>query len=142
MQANLAAGKAKRTEDLSCQMYVGLHGPLAQCRDASSMQFLTGTSCPFRKRFHGDQLYLECSCHLQSGALGDGTHMLLECPALADLRDEFLRWLQSAQVSWLGLCGPETSPWSAATSLPALIECHADDEQALFHPFSLVGCQG
>ena len=53
-----------------------------------------------------------------------------------------LHWLQSAQVSWLGLCGPETSPWSAGTSLLASIECHADDRQTLFHPFSLVGCQG
>ena len=53
----------------------------------------------------------------------------------------FLHWLQSAQVSWPGLCGQESS-WSAATSLPALIECHADDEQTLFHTFSLVGCQG
>ena len=50
--------------------------------------------------------------------------------------------LQSAQVSWLGLCGQETSPWSAAESLPALVECHADDEPTLFHPFGLVGCQG
>ena len=54
-----------------------------------------------------------------------------------------LHWLQqSAQVSWLGLSGPETSPWSAYTSLLASIECHADDIQTLFHPFSLVGCQG
>ena len=53
-----------------------------------------------------------------------------------------LHWLQSAQVSWLGLCGPETSPWSAGTSFLASIECHADDRQTLFHPFSLVGCQG
>ena len=53
-----------------------------------------------------------------------------------------LHCLQSAQVSWLGLCGPETSPWSAGTSLLASIECHADDRQTLFHPFSLVGCQG
>ena len=53
-----------------------------------------------------------------------------------------LHWLQSAQVSWLGLCGPETSPWSAGTSLLASIECHADDRQTLFRPFSLVGCQG
>ena len=52
-----------------------------------------------------------------------------------------LHWLQSAQVSWLGLCGPETSPWSAGTLLLASIECHADDRQTLFHPFSLVGCQ-
>ena len=44
----------------------------------------------------------------------------------------FLHWLQSAQVSWLGLCGPETSPWSAGSLLPALIECHADDRQTLF----------
>ena len=85
-------------------------------------------------------------CH--PGALGDERHMLLECPALADLRDEYsrhlstLHWLQSAQVSWLGLCRPETSPWSAGTSLLASIECHADDRQTLFHPFSLVGCQG
>ena len=53
-----------------------------------------------------------------------------------------LHWLQSAQVSWLGLCGPETSPWSAGTSLHASIECHADGRETLFHPFSLVGCQG
>ena len=113
-------------------------------------------------------------CH--TGALGDERHMLLECPALADLRDEYsplrpssmwlmtptktrphkpmlaewtseilslsLRWLQSAQVSWLGFCGTETSPWSAGTSLLASIECHADDRQTLFHAFSLVGCQG
>ena len=40
---------------------------------------------------------------------------------------------QSAHVSWLGLCGPENCPWSAGTSLLALIECHADDGQTLFH---------
>ena len=43
-----------------------------------------------------------------------------------------LHWLQSAHVSWLGLCGPKTSPWSAGTSLLASIECHADDRQTLF----------
>ena len=53
-----------------------------------------------------------------------------------------LHWLQSAQVSWLGLCGPETSSWSAGTSLLASIKCHADDRQTLFHLFSQVGCQG
>ena len=58
------------------------------------------------------------------------------------LGTSFLHWLQSAQISWLGLCGPETNPQSTSTSLPALMECHADDEQMLFHPFSLVGCQG
>ena len=42
-----------------------------------------------------------------------------------------LHWLQSAQVSWLGLCGPETSPWSAGTSLLASLECRADDRQTL-----------
>ena len=30
--------------------------------------------------------------------------------------------------------GPGTNPWSAGTSLPALIECHAQDEHMLFHP--------
>ena len=50
-----------------------------------------------------------------------------------------LHWLQSAQVSWLGLCGPETSPWSAGTSLLASIEWHADDRQTLFHPFRKEG---
>ena len=63
--------------------------------------------------------------------------MLLECPALADLRDEFSPLNASAQVSWLGLGGP----WSGITLLHVLIECHDDDEQTLFHPFSLVGCQ-
>ena len=53
-----------------------------------------------------------------------------------------LHWLQSAQVSWLGLCGPETSQWSAGTSLLASMKCDADDRQSLFNPFSLVGCQG
>ena len=53
-----------------------------------------------------------------------------------------LHWLQSAQVSWLGLCGPKTSPGLAGTSLLASIECHAHDRQTLFYPFSLVGCQG
>ena len=48
-----------------------------------------------------------------------------ECPALASLRDEFSPLFVSAHMSWLGLCGQETCPWSAATSLPALIECHA-----------------
>ena len=37
----------------------------------------------------------------------------------------FLHWLQSAQVSRLGLCGPETSPWSAgALFLPCFGYCH------------------
>ena len=57
----------------------------------------------------------------------------------------FPHWLQGAQVSWLGLCGPKPTPWSAGTgtgkSLPALIERLADDEQTLVHPFSLGGCQ-
>ena len=48
----------------------------------------------------------------------------------------FLHWLQSAQVSWLGLCGPKPGPWSAGTTLLASIECHADDRRTLFHPFS------
>ena len=77
-----------------------------------------------------------------SGALGDERHMLLECPALADLRDEYSPLVAECPVSWLGSYGPETSPWSAGTSLLASIECHADDRQTLFHPFSLVGCQG
>ena len=55
---------------------------------------------------------------------------------------KFLHWLQTAQVSWLGLYGPEINSWPAGTSSLALIECHADDKQTLFHPFSLVGCQG
>ena len=29
------------------------------------------------------------------------------------------------------MCGPETSPWSAETSLPTLIKGHADDEDAI-----------
>ena len=127
-------------------------------------------------------------CHI--GALGDERRITHECPALADLREQFpcadcsgvmaraitslhalikrhpdgeqtlfhppslplelwvmggtcswsallmqisetstLHWLQSAQVSWLGLCGPETSPWSAGTSLLASIECHADERE-------------
>ena len=77
-------------------------------------------------------------CH--TGALGDERHMLLECPALADLRHEFSPLVAEcsgvmARLVW-------ASPWSAGTSLLALIECHADDRQTLFHPFSLVGCQG
>ena len=77
-------------------------------------------------------------CH--TGALGDKRHMLLECPALADLRDEYsLLVAECSGVMAIGLCGPETSPWSAGTSLLASIECHADDRQTLFHPFSLVG---
>ena len=66
----------------------------------------------------------------------------LRCVLLQISGMHSLHWLQAAQVSWLGLGGPGTSPWSAGTSLPALIKCHADGEQMLLHPFSLVGCQG
>ena len=33
----------------------------------------------------------------------------------------------------LSLCGQETSPWSAATSVPALIECHVDTVFIFWH---------
>ena len=49
--------------------------------------------------------------------------------------------LRTAQVSWLGMCGPGISPWSAGTSLLALIEYHTDDKEMLFPPFSLLGGQ-
>ena len=57
-------------------------------------------------------------------------------------RAKSLRWSQIARVSWPGLCGPGTSPWSANTSLHALRKCHAAVRQTLFHPFNLIGCQG
>ena len=52
-------------------------------------------------------------CH--TGALGDERHMLLECPALADLRDNFSQLITvcsgvMARLVW-------ASPWSAGTSL-------------------------
>ena len=40
-------------------------------------------------------------------------------------------WLQIAQVSVLGLCGPGTNPWSAGTSLHALTECHVIEGSAI-----------
>ena len=43
------------------------------------------------------------------------------------------KW-QTAQVSWLGLCEPGTSPWLAGTTLPALLTCHPDDEQTRANP--------
>ena len=80
-------------------------------------------------------------CH--NGALGDERHMLLECPALADLRDEYSPLVAecSGVMARLVWARNPVSPWSAGTSLLASIECHADDRQTLFHPCSLVGCQ-
>ena len=67
-------------------------------------------------------------CRLRhTGALGDERHMLLECPAFADLRDKFSPLIAECSGVMARLVGPGTSPWSAGTSLPALIECHADD---------------
>ena len=49
-----------------------------------------------------------------------------------------LHWLQSAQVSWLGLCGPKTNPWLAGTSLLASIECQRERERiSLVHSASI-----
>ena len=79
-------------------------------------------------------------CH--TGALGDERHMLLECPALADLRDEYSPLVAECSGVMARLVWARNSPWSASTSLLALIGCHADDRQTLFHPFSLAGCQG
>ena len=83
---------------------------------------------------------------LSEPASGDGA--LTRFPLYMDInsiRCKLTRadtWEMRHQVSWPGLCGPGTSPWSAgAWSLPALIECLADDEQRLSHPLSLVGCQ-
>ena len=61
-------------------------------------------------------------CH--TGVLGDERHMLLECPALADLRDEFYRLVADC------------------SGVMARLVWAADDKQTLFHPFSLVGRQG
>ena len=61
--------------------------------------------------------------------------MLIECLALADFRLKYSALTE--QVLWLGSCGP----WLASTPLHSLTACHADDDQTLFHPFSLVGCR-
>ena len=95
----------------------------------------------------GRHLRLPCPRHVcrlcQTGPLGNQSHMLLVCPAFADLREEFSQHVSDCSgVMSIGLCGPGTSPWLAGPSLPALIEYLADDEQTLFHPFGLVGCQG
>ncbi len=64
-----------------------------------------------------------CVCNLcNTGALGDERHMLLECPALADLRLQFSSLLLSC------------------SSVIALMS-HCPT-QTLFHPISLAGCQG
>ena len=64
-------------------------------------------------------------CH--TGALGDERHMLLECPALADLRDEFSPFIAECSGVMARLVWARNQPMVAGTSLPALIECHADD---------------
>ena len=94
---------------------------------------LTGTQKPCKV----------CAEFCPSGGSCSWGHMqTIPNPAELTLHVRLKPRMQSAQVSWLGLCGPETSPWSAGTSLLASIECHADDRRMLFHPFSLVGCQG
>ena len=62
--------------------------------------------------------------------------MLLECPAHADLRGDFSPLVAECQGIMARLVW---DLWSADTSLPVLIKCHADDEQTLLRPFSLVG---
>ena len=82
------------------------------------------------------------------GFLGDDRHMLLELPALADLRRAFSPVLASCSGVMARLVRVKDQPMvSRSASLHALTECHASmtssagDEQTLFHPFSLVGCQ-
>ena len=79
-------------------------------------------------------------CH--TGALGDERHMLLECSALADVRDEFSPLVADcsgvlARLLWAG-----DQPMVRRYIIGCLDECRADEKQTLFHPFSLVGCQG
>ena len=83
------------------------------------------------------------------GFLGDQRHMLLELPALADLRREFSPVVASCSGVMARLLRVKDQTMvSRSASLHALIECHASmtssagDEQTLFHPFSLIGCQG
>ena len=68
--------------------------------------------------------------------------MLLECPALADLRDEFE--LSPLVTNYSGVVARLVwaSPWSAGTSLHAWIARHADDGPTLSNSSSLGGCQG
>ena len=143
-----------------------LHAPAAASNDAEIQ--ITCMSVPRPDFLHDDHIYgpdslpsvhacqlsraAICACLATGVCVGSVTLELWvmrgTCSWSALLlqisETNFLHWLQSAQVSWLGLCGPVTSPWSAGTSLLALIGCHADARQMLpvFHPFSLVGCQG
>ena len=83
----------------------------------------------FRLRMDSHMLPLELGRHLQlprhrrvckwcrTGTSGDERHLLLECPALADVRTQF-------------------------PQLIARFWCRAIDTQMLFHAFSFVGCQG
>ena len=68
-------------------------------------------------------------------------HMLLQCHALADLRDKWSPLIADclgvmARLVWAAAHGQQ------GKLLHALMKSHVDDEQMLFHPFSLVGCQG
>ena len=78
---------------------------------------------PVEEGHHLNQPRASCVCNLcNTGALGDERHMLLECPALADL---------SLQFSSLLL--------SCSSVIALMSQCPT---QTLFHPISLAGCQG
>ena len=76
--------------------------------------------------------------------------MLLECPALADLRDEYrtrtestvLRVSIGCRVLMARLVWARNQPMVSRYIIACLDRMYADDRQMLFHPFSLVGCQG
>ena len=57
------------------------------------------------------------------------------------LRDEFSLLVADCSGVMARLVWARNQPM-VSSYIIALIECHADDEQTLFHPFSLVGWQG
>ena len=82
-------------------------------------------------------------CHMcHSGALCDERHILLECPALGDLRSQYAPLIAESSGSWPNLYGQMISPLLASTSLLALIDLRSTDlfRPDIHMPINLGGC--
>lgn len=81
------------------------------------------------------------------GALVDDRHLLLECPALADVRIQLSQLIADCsdimtRLVWFGpAVGQQVHPIGLLL-WQALMWCQTTRVQTLFHPFSFVGCQG
>ena len=98
--------------------------PLQSCRDFRD--FAWSPVCAAYRQLSRATV---CACFATGMCVGSVT---LECwvistssssALLLQISGTVIHRLQTDQVSWLGLCGPETSPWSAGVSWFAFLEC-------------------